>query len=67
MAAPFREVINVDVSQSVPDWGPYAQPIAPERSPGVLYIMLNDVGHSTMGQRIAAGHMKTGDRWCARR
>ena len=30
MAKPFRGVINVDVTQSVPDWEPYTQPIAPE-------------------------------------
>jgi hypothetical protein len=29
MARPFRGVINVDVTQSVPDWEPYTQPIAP--------------------------------------
>ena len=28
MAKPFRGVINVDVTQSVPDWEPYTQPIA---------------------------------------
>ena len=28
MAKPFRGVINVDVTQSVPDWGPCTQPIA---------------------------------------
>jgi hypothetical protein len=30
MAKPFRGVINVDVTRSVPDWEPYTQPIAPE-------------------------------------
>ncbi len=33
MAKPFRGTINVDVTQSVPDWGPYTQPIAPEDTP----------------------------------
>ena len=33
MAKPFRGVINVDVTQSVPDWEPYTQPIAPEGTP----------------------------------
>ena len=36
MAKPFRGVINVDITQSVPDWGPYTQPIAPEGTPSVL-------------------------------
>ena len=49
MAKPFRGVINVDVTQSVPDWGPYTQPIAPEGTPSVLYIVLDDVGYSAMG------------------
>jgi hypothetical protein len=46
MARPFRGVINVDVTQSVPDWEPYTQPIAPEGTPNVLYIVLDDVGYS---------------------
>jgi len=49
MAKPFRGVINVDVTKSVPDWEPYTQPIAPEGTPSVLYIVLDDVGYSAMG------------------
>src|SRR5580704_15333777 len=45
MAKPFRGVINVDVTQSVPDWETYTQPIAPEGTPNVLYIVLDDVGY----------------------
>ena len=48
MTKPFRGVINVDVTQSVPDWEPYTQPIAPEGTPNVLYIVLDDVGYSAM-------------------
>ena len=48
MAKPFKGVINVDVTNSVPDWGPYTQPIAPEGTPSVLYIVLDDVGYSAM-------------------
>ena len=48
MAKPFRGVINVDVTQSVPDWEPYTQPIAPEGTPSVLFIVLDDVGFSAM-------------------
>ena len=44
MAKPFKGVVNVDVTDSTPDWGPYAQPIAPEGTPSVLYIVLDDVG-----------------------
>jgi len=48
MAMPFKGVINVDVKESVPDWAPYTQPIAPEGTPNVLYIVLDDVGFSAM-------------------
>ena len=48
MAKPFKGVVNVDVTESVPDWGPYTQPIAPEGTPSVLYIVLDDVGFSAM-------------------
>ena len=46
MAKRFSGVVNVDVTKSVPDWGPYTQPIAPEGTPSVLYIVLDDVGYS---------------------
>jgi arylsulfatase A-like enzyme len=48
MPKPFKGVINIDITESVPDWGPYAQPIAAEGSPNVLYIVLDDVGFSAM-------------------
>ncbi len=48
MAKPFNGVINVDVTQSTPDWEPYKQPIAPEGAPSVLFIVLDDVGFSAM-------------------
>jgi arylsulfatase len=48
MAKPFKGVINIDIKDSVPDWGPYTQPIAPEGTPNVLYIVLDDVGYSAM-------------------
>src|SRR5215218_6436169 len=49
MPKPFKGVINVDITESVPDWGPYAQPVAPEGAPTVLYIVLDDVGFSRDG------------------
>ncbi|MGN6169793.1 MAG: sulfatase-like hydrolase/transferase, partial [Solirubrobacteraceae bacterium] len=48
MAKAFKGVVNVDVTESVPDWAPYTQPIAPEGTPSVLYIVLDDVGYSAM-------------------
>ena len=48
MRKPFRGTINIDIKDSTPDWEPYAQPIAPEGTPSVLYIVLDDVGFSAM-------------------
>ncbi len=48
MAKPFKGVINVDITESTPDWDPYVQPIAPEGTPSVVYIVLDDVGYSAM-------------------
>jgi arylsulfatase A-like enzyme len=48
MAKPFRGTINVDGRDSVPDWEPYMQPVAPEDASSVLYIVLDDVGFSAM-------------------
>ena len=39
MAKPFNGVVNMDITQSTPDWGPYAQPVAPAGSPNVLFIV----------------------------
>jgi arylsulfatase A-like enzyme len=48
MAKPFKGVINVDISRSTPDWGPFAQPVAPDGAPNIVYIVLDDVGFSAM-------------------
>jgi arylsulfatase A-like enzyme len=48
LTKPFKGVVNVDITDSVPDWEPYTQPIAPEGAPNVLYIVLDDVGYSAM-------------------
>jgi arylsulfatase A-like enzyme len=48
MAKPFKGVVNIDITESVPDWSPYVQPIAPEGTPSVVYIVLDDVGYSAM-------------------
>jgi arylsulfatase len=45
---PFKGIINVDIADSVPDWAPYTQPSAPEGTPNVVYIVLDDVGFSAM-------------------
>jgi hypothetical protein len=48
MSKPFQGVVNIDVRDSVPDWSPYMQPVAPEGAPNVLYIVLDDTGFSAM-------------------
>jgi arylsulfatase A-like enzyme len=48
MAKPFKGTINLDGRDSVPDWEPFLQPVAPEGAPNVLYIVLDDVGFSAM-------------------
>ena len=48
MSTPFKGTVNIDIKDSVPDWEPFTQPIAPEGAPNVLYIVLDDVGFSAM-------------------
>jgi arylsulfatase len=48
VAKPFKGTINLDIKDSTPDWEPYAQPMAPDGTPSVLYIVLDDVGFSAM-------------------
>jgi arylsulfatase len=44
----FKGTINLDARDSVPDWEPFLQPVAPAGSPNILYIVLDDVGYSAM-------------------
>ena len=48
MAKTFKGTINIDIRDSIPDWEPYMQPVAPEGAPNVLYIVLDDTGFSAM-------------------
>ncbi len=48
MSKEFKGVITLDDRDSIPDWEPYLQPVAPEGAPNVLYIVLDDVGFSAM-------------------
>ena len=49
MAKPFRGVVNLDIRDSVPDWSPYEQPVSPQGTPNVLYVVLDDVGFAGLG------------------
>ena len=48
MSKPFKGIVNIDIKDSVPDWEPYTQPVAPEGAPNVLYMVLDDVGFSAL-------------------
>ena len=41
---PFNGVINIDVRDSVQDWGPWTQPTAPAGSPNILIVLYDDTG-----------------------
>jgi arylsulfatase A-like enzyme len=42
----FNGVVNEDIRDSVPDWGPYEQPKPGKDAPNVLYVVWDDVGYS---------------------
>ncbi|MEA5534666.1 sulfatase-like hydrolase/transferase [Crocosphaera sp. XPORK-15E] len=44
MAKKFNGTIALDIRDSVPDWEPYAEPKAPEGSPNILYLVIDDTG-----------------------
>jgi arylsulfatase A-like enzyme len=48
MVMKFEGTVNVDIRDSVPDWTPFEPPKAPEGSPNVVYVVLDDVGFSAM-------------------
>ena len=48
MSQPFSGIVNIDIKESVPDWSPYTQAVAPEAAPSVVYIVLDDVGFSAI-------------------
>jgi arylsulfatase A-like enzyme len=48
MGTEFTGTVNLDVRDSVPDWTPFEPPRAPDGSPNVVYIVLDDVGFSAM-------------------
>ena len=61
MTRPFRGTVNIDIKDSVPDWEPYTQPMAPAGVPNVVYVVLDDVGFSAMeayGGLIETPHIK---------
>ncbi|MEU6246954.1 arylsulfatase [Glycomyces sp. NPDC047010] len=62
MARAFKGTINLDVRDSVPDWGAFLEGTAPEGAPNVLVVLYDDTGcaaWSPYGGRI---EMPTMDR-----
>ena len=48
-------MINLDVRDSKPDWGPYTPARAPEGAPNILFVLYDDTGlaaWSPFGGRI---------------
>ncbi|WP_199253895.1 arylsulfatase [Mycolicibacterium mengxianglii] len=43
----FKGSIELDIRDSEPDWGPFAEPTAPEGAPNVLYLVWDDTGIAT--------------------
>ena len=43
----FQGTITEDIRDSVPDWGPYRAPQAPDNAPNVLYLLWDDIGIAT--------------------
>jgi arylsulfatase A-like enzyme len=44
MPKPFKGTINIDIRESKPDWEPYIAQQAPQGSPNVLVILMDDTG-----------------------
>ncbi|MGN2637945.1 arylsulfatase [Nocardia takedensis] len=47
MAQEFRGRIALDIRDSVADWAPYTEPVAPSGAPNVLYLVWDDIGIGT--------------------
>lgn len=62
----FKGVMNLDVRDSTPDWGPFTPDRAPEGAPNILFVLYDDTGlaaWSPYGGRI---EMPTMDRLAER-
>jgi arylsulfatase A-like enzyme len=46
--ANWNGTIATDIRDAEPDWGPYAQPVAPPGAPNVLVVVWDDVGYGAM-------------------
>ncbi len=65
MPAEFNGKIELDVRDSVPDWGPYTLPQAPEGAPNVLVVLYDDTGQAAWSPYGGRINMPTLDRLAA--
>ena len=49
---PFRGVVNIDIKDSTPDWGPYTQPMAPDGAPNILYVKAEGTDFLAKTQKV---------------
>ncbi|WP_326547885.1 arylsulfatase [Mycolicibacterium sp. ND9-15] len=47
MATEFNGRIELDIRDSEPDWGPFAEPTAPLDAPNIVYLVWDDTGIAT--------------------
>lgn len=58
----FKGTIKLDVRDSVPDWGPYELPKAPDGAPNILVILYDDTGMASWSPYGGRINMPTLDR-----
>ena len=62
MPREFQGKINLDIRDSVPDWGPYQLKRAPEGAPNVLVVLYDDTGQAAWSPYGGRINMPTMDR-----
>lgn len=65
MSKEFKGKIELDVRDSVQDWGPYTPPKAPEGAPNVLFILYDDTGQASWSPYGGRINMPTLDKLAA--
>jgi arylsulfatase A-like enzyme len=55
----FKGKVELDVRESVADWGPYGPPVAPRDAPNVLFILYDDTGVAAWSPYGGAINMPT--------
>jgi hypothetical protein len=61
MSKPFKGILDLDLRDRIPVWGPFLLPKAKDGSPSALFIVLGDSGiaaHDTFGSLIEIPTLK---------